>query len=167
MFEISDRHQPTWDLMAAYYNFVPNSRDMRAFESDMRTLNPLMLRDCLIECISINKAKRIDFKEQRATLHKVYHRRLKEFSAVYPFIFTVENALRSNLADHMKALTGRMDWWVLVRDAICRGDDHSAFNDPNTKIGEQPRSIIRGVIVPPDFLKYVFKIINDQLSSST
>jgi hypothetical protein len=167
MFKISARHQPTWDLMASYYNFVPNSLDMAAFESDMRMLNPLILQDSLLEGISINKAKRIDFKEQRTILHKIYHRRLKEFSAVYPFIFTVENALRSCLADHMEALTGRMDWWILVRDAICRGDDHNVFNDPNTKFGEQPRSIIRGVIFTPDFLRYVFKIIGDQLNNST
>lgn len=167
MFQISDRHQPTWDLMAQYFTFTPNSRDLRAFYADMKTLNPVVLRDAITECIAINDDNRIDYTKQRAFIHKVYNRRIKEFSAVYPLIFTAENALRSHLADHMESLTGRMDWWAMIRDAIIRGDDPSVFDDKTVKYGEQPRAIIRGVAVTPAFVKYVFKIIGDQLNNST
>lgn len=153
--------------MAKYFTFTPNSRDIRAFEADMKTLNPVVLRDAITECIAINDGNRIDYTNQRAFVHKVYNRRIKEFSAVYPLIFAVENALRSHLADHMESLTGRMDWWVIIRDAINRGDDPSVFDDKTTKHGEQPRAIIRGVVVTPAFVKTVFKVIRDLLENST
>lgn len=82
MFKISARHQPTWELMAKYFTFTPNSRDLRALDADMQTLNPAVLRDAITECIAINDGNRIEYTQQRAFVHKVYGRRIKEFSAI-------------------------------------------------------------------------------------
>lgn len=161
MFTISSRHSATWDAMSQYFTFTPNSKDLRALEADMRTLNPTVLRDAITECIAVNKQNRIHYLSQRSFIHNAYNRRIKEFAAVYPFIFTLENALRSHLADHMEKLTNRMDWWVIIRDAVVDGGDPSIFSAANNP----EKAFIRGLEVPPQFVAYLFKIMKDLLDN--
>ncbi|MGR9221202.1 hypothetical protein ACU8OK_26885 (plasmid) [Rhizobium leguminosarum] len=76
-------------------------------------------------------------------IHRIYTRKVKEFSSIYPFVFGVENALRSVLADYLEERFGRMDWWVLLRNARQNGQVYTAF--PN----------ILGTPVNPAFVKAV------------
>jgi hypothetical protein len=167
MLTISDRHQPTWNLMGDYFTFTPNSRDLRNFELDMKTLNPPMLRDAIAEAIKAKKVDTIYYTDQRRAIHEIYTRKIKEFSSIYPFFFTVENALRSCLADHLERFFGRMDWWVIIRDAIVNGDGPETFNDETVEMFEEPRSIIRGKKVTPALVALIFKTINDLRENSS
>lgn len=167
MYDISERHIPTRDLLAKFCTFVPNSRDQRHFETDMRTLNPLTLRDSIVECIETSKTAAVLYTEQRSLIHQVYVRKVKEFAAVYPAVYAVENALRSALADHLEKVIGRIDWWVLIRDAVRRQAGPEAFNHTTTQRGQEPRSIIHGTFTSQAFLKYVYRVIEELLGNKT
>ncbi|CDX60232.1 conserved hypothetical protein [Mesorhizobium plurifarium] len=97
----------------------------------MGTLNPTILRDSIKEAKATKDLTGISHAEQRMIIHRIYTRKVKEFSALYPVVFAVENALRSKLADFLAVHFNRMDWWVLIRDAIRQGHDHTHFVNGN------------------------------------
>jgi hypothetical protein len=165
MYDLSKRHLPTRDLLAEFCTFVPNSRDQRNFETDMRTLNPLTLRDSILECIEASRIAAVPYTEQRGLIHRVYVRKVKEFAAVYPAIYAVENALRSALADHLEKVIGRMDWWVLVRNAVAQGKGPETFDYEGGGRGSEPRSLIHGTITTRAFAKYIHHVLGELLQN--
>jgi hypothetical protein len=112
----------------------------------MRTLNPTLLRDAIREGMGARKLQGTPAQEQRKLLHQIYTRKIKEFSSVYPFVFGVENGMRSALADHLEGVFGRINWWIVIRDAVRAGTQPSAFTR------------IQGTPVSQNFLKSVFRV---------
>lgn len=114
-------------LWGEYLTFTPGCRDRELFDADMRSMNPALLADALREGIALHKRRVQPTQDQRRSIHQIYARKVKELSSLYPFIFAVENGLRSALADRSAAKFGRVDWWVLIRDARAIGLDHTSF----------------------------------------
>ena len=135
---IAKRHIPTMELLGEYLTFSPTPRQVASFDADMGTLNPTLLRDSIKEAKATRNLNGIDHAEQRRIIHAIYTRKVKEFSALYPVVFAVENALRSKLADFLAAHFNRMDWWVIIRDAIQQGRNHNHF--VNGTIAGRPTS---------------------------
>ncbi len=148
MSSVTKRHVPTSQLLGEYLTFVPTPQQVDAFKTDMRTLNPTLLRDAIREGVQVKALQQIPTHEQRLVIHRIYTRKIKEFSSIYPFVFAVENALRSVLADYLEERFGRMDWWTLIRDARVNGQNYTAF------------PTIRGVPVNPAFVKAVWRVFD-------
>jgi hypothetical protein len=145
---IPDRHAIVRQLWGEYLTFTPGCRDRELFDADMRSMNPVLLADALKEGIGAQRGRVPPAQEQRRSIHQIYARKVKELSSLYPFIFAVENGLRSALADQSAAKFGRMDWWVLIRDARAAGLDHTSF----------PR--IGTTIVNSGFVQAVFRVFD-------
>ncbi|MER8371110.1 hypothetical protein [Mesorhizobium sp. M1406] len=153
---ITKRHIPTMELLGEYLTFCPTPRQVAHFDADMGTLNPTILRDSIKEAKATKDLTGISHAEQRMIIHRIYTRKVKEFSALYPVVFAVENALRSKLADFLAVHFNRMDWWVLIRDAVRLGYTHTHFVNGN----------ISGKPATQDFIKQAFfamdKVLNVQ-----
>jgi hypothetical protein len=143
---------PTSQLLGEYLTFVPTPQQVDHFKVDMRTLNPTLLRDSIREGVKVQALQQIPVHEQRLVIHRIYTRKVKEFSSIYPFVFAVENALRSVLADYLEERFGRMDWWVLIRNARQNGQTYTAF--PN----------ILGTPVNPAFVKAVWRVFDNMVN---
>ncbi len=124
---IPDRHTITRQLWGEYLTFTPGCREKDLFDADMRSMNPALLINALKEGIAVHKRQIQPARDQRRSIHQIYARKVKELSSLYPFIFAVENGLRSALADRSAVKFGRMDWWMLIRDARAAGRDHMSF----------------------------------------
>lgn len=148
MSSITKRHVPTSQLLGEYLTFVPTPNQVDNFKTDMRTFNPTLLRDSIREGVQVQALQQIPVQEQRQLIHKIYTRKIKEFSSIYPFVFAVENALRSVLADYLEETFGRMDWWTLIRNARQNGSTYTAF--PN----------ILGTVINPAFVKAVWRVFD-------
>ncbi|QEE41847.1 MULTISPECIES: hypothetical protein [unclassified Methylobacterium] len=96
-------------------------------DKDMRTLNPTLLRDAIREATEIRKLRLVPPDAQRSLVHQIYTRKIKEFSAIYPFLFAVENGLRSALAEQSAIKFNGVHWWTLIRDARARGQTAQAL----------------------------------------
>ncbi|MGV1856009.1 hypothetical protein [Rhizobium rhizogenes] len=152
MSSITKRHVPTSQLLGEYLTFVPTPQQVDHFRADMRTLNPTLLRDTIREGVQVQALQQIPIHEQRLVIHRIYNRKVKEFSSIYPFVFAVENALRSVLADYLEERFGRLDWWVLIRNARDNGQTYAAF--PN----------ILGTAVNPSFVKAVWRVFDNMVN---
>ncbi|MBY5690351.1 hypothetical protein HFO41_16185 [Rhizobium leguminosarum] len=152
MSSVTKRHVPTSQLLGEYLTFVPTPQQVDHFKADMRTLNPTLLRDSIREGVQVQALQQIPIHEQRLAIHRIYTRKVKEFSSIYPFVFGVENALRSVLADYLEERFGRMDWWVLIRNARQNGQAYTAF--PN----------ILGTPVNPAFVKAVWRVFDNMVN---
>lgn len=150
---IIKRHIPTRELLGAYLTFSPNPREVEGFEADMRILNPTLLKDSILEAKATTDMARVPQNEQRQIIHRIYTRKIKEFSSLYPFVFAVENAMRSALSDHLEIYFNRANWWAVVRDAVLAGKGHQAFAD------------ICGKPTSRDFIKQAFFTISKLLDS--
>lgn len=124
---IIKRHIPTMELLGEYLTFSPTLKQVAYFDADLRTLNPTLLRDSIREANATKGLVGIGPVEQRRIIHRIYTRKIKEFSSLYPVVFAVENALRSTLADFLAAHFYRMDWWVVIRDVVMNGGGHTQF----------------------------------------
>ncbi|MCE4224621.1 hypothetical protein HCU64_12720 [Methylobacterium sp. C25] len=121
------RHAATRELLGSYLTFTPRPVETDRLEADMGLLNRALLDDAIKEATAVREKKGVPADQQRLVLHQIYTRKVKELSSLYPFIFAVENSLRSSLADHSARKFGRMDWWILIRDARAAGYDHTHF----------------------------------------
>lgn len=123
----SKRHVTTRDLLGEYLTYTPGVRDTELLYADLRAMNPTLLADAIREATAVRRRAPIPPGQQRRAVHQIYARKVKELSSLYPFVFAVENGLRSALADHSTAKFGRVDWWTLIRDGRDAGKDHTAF----------------------------------------
>lgn len=124
---ISKRHVPTRELLGEYLTFTPRSREVDLLDTDMRTLNPTLLRDAIREATGTRRLRAVPPEEQRSLVHQIYTRKIKEFSSLYPFVFAVENGLRSALAEQSGAKFGATHWWTLIRDGRANGQTPQHF----------------------------------------
>jgi len=150
---ISKRHIPTEELLGEYLTFVPPQRVVDAFRVDMKTLHPTLLRDAIREAVKTRQVQPIPADQQRALIHRIYTRKIKEFSSLYPFIFAIENGLRSQMAENLMSVFGQMDWWVILRDEWLRDRRNpTVFPD------------INGIAVKAKFVRSAYYILG-QLSA--
>ena len=82
---------------------------------------------------------------------RIYTRKTKGFSSIYPFVFAVENALRSVL-DYLEERFGRMEWWTLIRNARQNGQTYTAFSN------------ILGTPVNPAFVKAAWRVFDNMVN---
>jgi hypothetical protein len=116
-------------------------------------LNPNLLQDAIREATSVARKNALDHSQYRILIHSIYNRKTKEFASLYPVIFSLENSIRSSLADYLADYFKRMDWWVIIRDDYLNGRDHNNFVN----------STINGKITTIDFIKQIFFTIENIL----
>lgn len=146
---ILKRHISTRELYGECLTFIPSAAQLDQFEADMKILNPTMLRDSLKEAAETRKLQGVPSPQQRRLIHRIYARKINEMSSMYPYVFTVENSLRSALAEHLGSHFDRLDWWVIVRDFQRAGKDPSSLGH------------IRGKTVNARFLKSVWRALEN------
>jgi hypothetical protein len=151
---ISKRHVDVQELLGLYLNFVPVPAQTDLFEKDMRIMNSIILKDSIKECIEVKGKKKILKMDHRAEIHKVYIRKTKELAALYPFLFSVENALRLADARHFGIIFGTDEWWMIIRDKVAKKLRHNCFTE--NADGEKN---VRGIIVKPKFVEVIFTCI--------
>lgn len=123
----SKRHVRTRELLGGYLTYTPGARDIDLLNADLRALNPTLLADAVKEATAARRHSPVPPGRQRRAVHQIYVRKVKELSSLYPFVFAVENGLRSALADNSTTKFGRVDWWTLIRDGLASGKNHTAF----------------------------------------
>ena len=147
--KISVRHADALRELATYLTFTPAPKQLDELAADMRLFNPVLLADAIKEATETRRRRNVEASGQRRLLHQIYTRKVKEHSSIFPFVFAVENAMRSAFAEASAGKFGRLDWWVLIRDARDRGHNASGF--PN----------IRTVPVNHVFVKSVFQAFDN------
>lgn len=148
---ITKRHIDVQELLGEFLRFTPHAADTDLFRADMRVLNPILLMDSIKECKATKNPDRVAGMAQRAEIYRVYTRKTKELASLYPFVFSVENALRQTAAEFFGEVFCREAWWTIVRDAIDAGHDEEHFR-PNA----EGKKIINGVPVTHKFIRELF-----------
>lgn len=82
MSSITKRHVPTSQLLGEYLTFVPTPQQVDHFKVDMRKINPKLLRDSIREAVKVQALQQISIPEQRLVIHRIYARKVKEFSPI-------------------------------------------------------------------------------------
>lgn len=160
---INKRHIAVEELLGLFLSFTPRPHETELFRVDMRLLNPTLLSDSIKECAAASgRNNGPQGMLQRDAIHGVYTRKIKELAALYPFVFSVENALRHTAAEHYGRVFATDTWWTVVRDKFQQGEDSTSFATNATG-----KKNIRGIQVTPRFVKqmlYCFeKMHNNQL----
>jgi len=149
------------EVLGAYLNYTPRYVETEQFRSDLRTLNHTLLRDTLLECTETERVvedQLVQSKRQR--VHSVYTRKVKELAAMYPFLFSVENALRSIATERYTRLFGNAFWWRVFTEAHTKGKTAANFAaDANGKKN------VHGVPVNPAFIRDVLFGVSNFTSS--
>lgn len=103
--------------------YTPQSQLADQYEADIRTLNPRLLKEALAELTATKKLDHNDRNQHRAEIHLIYNRKVKELAALYPFIFSLENALR--MLCHIVFANEFRDpfWWFRFYEWHANGDD--------------------------------------------
>lgn len=112
------------DLMEAYaeyLSFVPTAKHMSEFELDASRLHPTLLRDSIKAAAVAGAARGRSPNVQRRIVHQIYAKKTKEMAALWPLIFSVENAYRGALTEHYHTRFGRRDWWRVLDGHIIAG----------------------------------------------
>ena len=157
---IPKRHVDVEDLLGLYLNFVPQPAQADLFRSDMRVMNPILLKDAIKECAATRGAQQVRHMEHRKAIQRVYARKTKELAALYPFIFSVENALRLAAAEHYGETFGGDSWWTVIRDKVGKGLDETCF-----AVDVNQKKNIRGIAVNPKFVEELFYSIGNMPNS--
>ncbi len=157
---IAKRHVAVEELLGVFLNFTPRAADTDLFRADMRILNQTLLRDSIKECHAVSKGTQLPGMAQRTEIHRVYSRKTKELAALYPFVFSVENALRHTAAEFYSEAFNDDAWWAVIRNAISAGHDEKHF-----KVDPQGKKNIKGVAVTPKFIKQLFYGFNNMSAS--
>jgi hypothetical protein len=148
---IAKRHIAVQKLLGTFLNFTPHATDTDLFKADMRILCPILLRDSIKECHGASREVRQPGMAQRAEIHRVYTRKTKELASLYPFIFSVENALRHTAAEFYGEVFRTETWWTIIRDAINEGRNETHF-----RVDGKGMKKIRSTTVTPKFVKSMF-----------
>jgi hypothetical protein len=105
----------------AYVSFVPTAKHMEVLELDATRMHPTLLRDSIRAAVATGAGLRKGPEDQRRIIHTIYTRKVKEMAALWPFIFSVENAYRALLTEHFHTKFGSRDWWRSAEAAILSG----------------------------------------------
>lgn len=153
---ITKRHVDVEHLLGLYLNFVPGPAQADLFRADMRVMNPVLLKDAIKECTATRGTQKIHRMDHRVAIQGVYTRKTKELAALYPFLFSVENALRLAAAQHYGTVFGNDSWWTVIRDKVFEGMDEKCF-----PTNANQKKNIRGTPVNPKFIKELFYSIGN------
>lgn len=153
-------------VIGAYLNYTPTYAETEQLRTDLRTMNHTLIRDSILEC---QKARKVAVYaprgEKRRVMHAVYTRKVKELAALYPFLFTVENALRSFSFETYTRKFGDPFWWKIFlpedpRDTTTKKEE---ANFPLVGV-HNGKKHIKGQLVNPRFVTDILYCINKQLS---
>lgn len=108
------------EAYAEYIRFIATAKTIDEFELDVSRFHPTLLRDSILEAKNSRHTK-IKPLDQRRQIHDIYTRKVKEMSALWPFVFCVENALRASLTEHYHVKFGKRDWWRDIDTHIIKG----------------------------------------------
>ncbi|WP_288429372.1 hypothetical protein [uncultured Agrobacterium sp.] len=149
------RHAAIAELLGTYLTFTPNTRQIEAFHADLRVLHPELLKASIKEALSAVDKVSVETALQRITIHAIYNRKTKELASLYPVIFALENSMRSSLSEFLGNYFGRVDWWVVIRDAHLAGKTYKSFVNV----------AINGRLTTVDFIKQCFFTMEHLLKS--
>ncbi|WP_434290561.1 hypothetical protein [Celeribacter sp. SCSIO 80788] len=108
---ILKRQVDIMEALAEYVSFVATPRQVAEFELDATRLHPTLLRDSILEATITKHSSTRHATEQRRLIHSIYARKTKEMAALYPLIFSTENAYRAALTNYYHSYFGAEDWW--------------------------------------------------------
>ncbi len=148
------------EVLGVYLSYTPNYAETDGFKSDLRTLNHTLLRDAILECANsgkINVGAQPQTKRQR--MHGVYTRKVKELASIYPFLFSVENALRTVAAERYETVFKKPFWWrVFTKAYAADKGEHTFHTDINGK------KSVHTVPVNPAFIREVLYGVSEMPS---
>lgn len=110
-------------LFDLYLKFTPTPGQVEEIGADLQKFHPTLLHDAAKEAREGNALRGLPVRDFRPAIHGIYARKMKELASLYPFIFTVENALRARLAEEMERLTRIKTWWRPVETELKAGRD--------------------------------------------
>lgn len=149
---VTKREVSLAEVLGTYLSYTPNYAETEQFRSDLRTMNHTLLRDAIEECKKANKApKGAAPQTKRHLIHSVYMRKVKELASIYPFLFAVENALRSVAAERYMQVFNSAFWWKVFTQAYQAGKSADDF-----PLQANGKKLVRGVPVNPAFIKEIF-----------
>lgn len=125
---VAKREISLTEALGRYLSYTPNYAETEQFRTDLRTMNHTLLRDSIEECIQAKKAPgEVSSQTKRQLMHDVYMRKIKELASLYPFLFAVENALRSVAAERYATAFKNSSWWRIIHSAIADGKSANDF----------------------------------------
>lgn len=156
------------EALGAYLSYTPTYAETEQLRTDLRTMNHTLIRDAVLEC---QKSKKVPAEaqrgEKRRAMHAVYTRKVKELASLYPFLFSVENALRSFASE---VYTSKFDsgfWW---RDFLPEDPDNKKHTKKTRgnfatemSAGAQKKRV-SGQLVNITFVDEVLYSINNSMS---
>lgn len=115
------------EVFDIYLQFTPTAGDRDAFDADIVRLHPTLLYDAMQEAKEGRALAGLPTREYRSVIHGIYNRKVKELASLYPFLFTLENALRARLAAEMERRYETKTWWRLVEAELRAGQNPSTM----------------------------------------
>lgn len=156
------------EALGTYLSYTPTYAETEQLRTDLRTMNHTLIRDAILEC---QKSKKVPAGaprgEKRRAMHAVYIRKVKELASLYPFLFSVENALRSFAAEVYTSKFNSAFWW---REFLPANPDNKAHTKKNradfvTEVSDgAPKKRVSGQLVNITFVDEVLYSINKAMS---
>lgn len=153
---IEKREISLMEVLGVYLSYTPNYSETERFRSDLRTLNHTLLRDSILECTKSGKVDKPNRASKRQLMHSVYTRKVKELASMYPFLFTVENALRAVAAERYASVFKTPFWWKVFTRAYEEGRDEGEF-----PLDLKGKKNVHTVPVNPAFIKTVLSSVSE------
>lgn len=131
---VPKHHADLIESLDKYLRKTPRPSEYHPLLTDFGRYHPELYRDSIAEAIGaeINGVLAPNQARTREAVIRIYNRKTKEMAALYPFLFSVEGALRSQLATALCGLFQDDRWWVGYCQAIARGDDPTIVQEINT-----------------------------------
>lgn len=140
------------DALGAYLSYTPSYAETDQFRTDLACLNHTLLRDAIAECVKAEKVhQNADPRTRRQNIHAVYVRKIKELSSLYPFLFSVENALRARAKESYHTVFKNPYWWKAIISAHQR--ELSSADFELALLDGRELRILNGTPVNPAFIK--------------
>lgn len=140
------------EVLGAYLSYTPTYTETEHFWADIGCLNHTLLYDAIVECRDAEKVPAgAEPQTKRQKIHDVYVRKIKELSSLYPFFFSVENALRALAGRKYHEAFGDPYWWQEITNAYENNLTHEDF--PLVVEDKREFRILKGVLVNPIFVK--------------
>lgn len=149
---VAKREISLTEALGLYLSYTPNYNETDQFRTDLRTLNHTLLRDSIKECVEASKTPQAaPNSAKRAAIHLVYCRKVKELASLYPYLFSVESALRSTATELYTNVFTNPKWWLTFLTAYNNNHDEKHF--PRSP-GDKRR--VDGIDVTSNFIKNIF-----------
>lgn len=154
---VAKREVSLAEALGLYLSYTPNYNETDQFRTDLRTLNHTLLRDSIKECVEASRTPQAaPNNTKRRAIHHVYYRKVKELASLYPYLFSVESALRSAATESYNHAFANPRWWLVLLAAHQNGHDEKHF--PKAPGGKRS---VAGIDVTSAFIKNVlFSLAN-------